>query len=226
MGKTSLLFAFSLSLFFSACAQQNKNQLLDEVSTLLKKKEAKPSDILTSNKYQQLHPQNDFRELIREHADTEALKISTPDEPGKKIRILAKIVDKNGNPVADALVYMYQTDSKGWYSASSPHVGGNSGDVRQARLFGYVRTDNEGRFELHTVKPSGYPQSDLPAHIHVHIWKEGYSNFVNEFLFDDDDRLVGETRKNSERYNLMIAKPETATKPFDQQFSYLVILSK
>lgn len=226
MRKISLFFAASFSFIFSACAQQDNNKLLEEAKASLKTNKAKVSEILTDKKYLPVHHQDDFRNLIKEHANTEILKIATNDEPGKKIRVLGKIQDKNGNPVSDALVYMYQTDSKGWYSATSPHVGGSEGDMRQARLFGYVRTGKEGQFELHTVKPSGYPQSDLPAHIHVHIWKDGYRNFVNEFLFDDDDRLVGEVRKNSERYNFMIAKPEAATAAFDQQFSYLIILSK
>jgi len=37
--------------------------------------------------------------------------------------------------------------------------------------FGYAKTDTSGKFEIHTVKPSGYPQSELPAHIHVEVPK-------------------------------------------------------
>ena len=81
-------------------------------------------------------------------------------------------------------------------------------------------------FELHTIKPSGYPQSDLPAHIHVHVTAEGYSNFVNEFLFDDDERLVGKIRENSVSNQFIIAKPEKAESPFAQTFSYFITLRK
>ena len=95
-----------------------------------------------------------------------------------------------------------------------------------ARLFGYVRTDKDGRFDLHTIKPSGYPHSDLPAHIHVYVTAAGYSNFVNEFLFDDDERLVGPTRENSARNQFIIAKPEKADKPFTQQFTYPITLQR
>jgi protocatechuate 3,4-dioxygenase beta subunit len=102
----------------------------------------------------------------------------------------------------------------------------NSGDMLHARLFGYVRTDKDGKFELHTIKPSGYPQSDLPAHIHVHVTADGYRNYVNEFLFDDDERLVGTIRENSVRNQFIIAKPEKAEKPFEQQFSYTITLQK
>jgi protocatechuate 3,4-dioxygenase beta subunit len=102
----------------------------------------------------------------------------------------------------------------------------NEGDMRHARLFGYVKTDKDGKFELHTIKPSGYPQSDPPAHIHVHIDANGYRSIVTEFLFDDDDRLVSKIRENSIRNNFMISKPEKTESPFAQKFSYSITLQK
>jgi|SRR5678809_730884 protocatechuate 3,4-dioxygenase beta subunit len=95
-----------------------------------------------------------------------------------------------------------------------------------ARLFGYVKTNKDGKFELHTIKPSGYPQSDPPAHIHVHIDANGYRSIVTEFLFDDDDRLVSKIRENSIRNNFMISKPEKTESPFAQKFSYSITLQK
>jgi protocatechuate 3,4-dioxygenase beta subunit len=32
-----------------------------------------------------------------------------------------------------------------------------------------LKTEREGRFELRAIRPSGYPDSDLPAHIHIEI---------------------------------------------------------
>jgi protocatechuate 3,4-dioxygenase beta subunit len=164
--------------------------------------------------------------LIEANSSDAVLVITAADEPGKKIRVLGTVKDNEGKPVAAAMVYLYQTDAKGWYAADAPHVGGNEGDMRHARLFGYVRTDALGKFELQTIKPSGYPRSDLPAHIHVHVWAAGYRPFVNEFLFDDDERLTGEIREQSIRNRFLIQKPEKATAPFEQQFSYNVVLAK
>jgi protocatechuate 3,4-dioxygenase beta subunit len=98
--------------------------------------------------------------------------------------------------------------------------------MRHARLFGYVKTGNDGKFELHTIKPSGYPQSDLPAHIHVHIDVNGYQSLVTEFLFDDDERLVGKIRENSTRNNFLISEPQKTELPFAQKFSYAITLQK
>lgn len=102
----------------------------------------------------------------------------------------------------------------------------NEGDMRHARLFGYVKTDRDGMFELHTIKPSGYPKSDLPAHIHVYVDAVSYQSFVTEFLFDDDERLAGKIRESAIGNKFMIAKPEKVYAPFVQQFSYITQLQK
>lgn len=140
--------------------------------------------------------------------------------------MIGTVKGTDGKPVADALVYLYHTDSRGWYAADAPHVLQYEGDVRHARLFGYVKTDKDGKFELHTIKPAGYPKSDLPAHIHVHVSMQGYSSFGTEFLFDDDERLKGSIREEAIRNRFMISKPEKATTPYAQQFSYVITLQK
>ncbi|MEO7984412.1 MAG: hypothetical protein ABI688_10055 [Bacteroidota bacterium] len=217
-----LLFISSLS----CQAQTDSYALLTEATTKLKNKSATVSAILTDKKYLSIHPATPFRQLIEANATTEIIKITTTGEPGKKIRVLVTVTDKNGNSVTGALVYLYQTDARGWYAADMPHVLLNEGDMRHARLFGYVKTNSMGQFELHTVKPSGYPGSDLPAHIHVHVIVPGYRPYVTEFLFDDDERLIGNSREQASRSQFLISKPENATAPFDQQFSYKVLLEK
>ena len=222
-----VLFAIIFFLYSSTLlnAQKDSLVLLNEAKTKLQNKSATVSDILTEKKYLSIHPLTEFRELIKANSDANILKITTADEPGKKIRVTATVSDKNGKPIAGALVYLYQTDAKGWYAADAPHVLQNEGDTRHARLFGYAKTDSKGKIELHTVKPSGYPSSDLPAHIHVHVSAAGYRGFVNEFLFDDDERLIGNIREQSVRNRFLISKAEKATAPFTQQFSYNIILN-
>jgi protocatechuate 3,4-dioxygenase beta subunit len=199
--------------------------LLDEVKTKLQTR-ASASSILSDKKYLVLHPRTSFRDMIKEHATTDVLTITADNEPGKKIKVTGIIKNKDGQPVVNALVYLYQTDSRGWYAADAPHVLMNEGDMRYARLFGYVRTDNNGKFELHTVKPSGYPQSDLPAHIHVHVMAEGYHSYITEFLFQDDERLRGEILNRAVVDGGIIAKPGPAEAPFVQTFFYTITLRK
>ena len=112
----------------------------------------------------------------------------------------------NGNPQADKLVYVYQTSSKGWYADTAPHILQNEGDRNHARLFGYFKTDPNGKFEFTTIKPTGYPNSNLPAHIHIEVYLDEDKTFISELLFDDDPRLVGETRSRSIKEKFLIVK--------------------
>jgi len=223
--KNFLLIVTLISPLFVSC-QLSTDGLIKEAEEKLKTGNATISQILTDKKYDTVHPETAFRELIEKYCKAETISIATDTIPGKKIKVTGTVKDTDGKPVVNALVYLYHTDSRGWYAANSPHVNMNEGDMRHARLFGYVRTNKDGKFELHTIKPSGYPQSDLPAHIHVHVTAEGYSSFVNEFLFDDDERLVGKIRENSVSNQFIIAKPEKAESPFAQTFSYFITLRK
>jgi protocatechuate 3,4-dioxygenase beta subunit len=222
-----LIACFCLLGLESVFAQTGLNKLLSEIEAKLKIGSAKVSAILTDNKYLALHPESSFRELIKKYCTPEPVKIATGSEPGKKIKVLASLKDEDGKSIAGAIVYFYQTDAKGWYAADQPHVGGNSGDQRHARIFGYAKTDAAGKFEIQTVKPSGYPQSDLPAHIHVEVHDlPGFQTMITEFLFDDDERLVGNIRTGAQRNHFLIAKPEKTNAPFEQQFSYTITLQK
>src|SRR6187200_2742039 len=219
--KSFLLIVTFISPLFVSC-QLSTDGLIKEAEEKLKTGNATISQILTDKKYDALHSETAFRELIEKYCKAETISIATDTIPGKKIKVIGTVKSSEGKPIENALVYLYHTDSRGWYAVDAPHVSMNEGDMRHARLFGYVKTNKDGKFELYTIKPSGYPQSDLPAHIHVHIDANGFQSFVTEFLFDDDERLVGKIRENSIRNNFMISKPEKIELPFQQKFSYFI----
>jgi protocatechuate 3,4-dioxygenase beta subunit len=222
---TSILIIF-ISGFGFAFGQADTTRLLSEVEKKLSDHSLTAPGVLSESVYDKLHPQTSFRELIKKYAAPGVLTITNDNEPGKKIKVIATIKDKDDKPVANALVYLYQTDVRGWYSANAPHVLMNEGDYHHARLFGYGKTDKNGRLELHTIKPSGYPQSDLPAHIHVHIIAAGYRPLGTEFLFQDDERLKGEILNRAIVEGGIIAKSEAAETPFTQKFSYSITLRR
>jgi protocatechuate 3,4-dioxygenase beta subunit len=215
-------------IFSLGCHAQTGDEKAGRMKEVIRKLSANTpvSDILTDPAYLVLHPETEFRNLVQANCDTRPIRITTPNEPGKKIKVVCTVTNAEAVPLKNVLVYLYQTDAKGWYAADALHVGGSEGDMRHARLFGYVKTDELGKFELHTIKPSGYPRSDLPAHIHVHFEREGYRDHVTEFLFDDDPRLVGSIRDQAIRSRFPIALPEKTTSPFEQQFQYTIKLIK
>ncbi len=157
------------------------------------------SRILTDETYMPAHAWPRFRETIRNHAASGAVTMVPPSEPGVPLRVRGAVRDASGKPLAGALLYAYHTSAKGWYSDKAAHIVGGDGDPGHARLFVYLKTDAEGRYEIATIRPAGYPESDLPAHIHVHITPaaEGAPSWVTEILFEDDPRLTPQARERS-----------------------------
>jgi protocatechuate 3,4-dioxygenase beta subunit len=162
--------------------------------------------ILTDARFMPAHEYPRFRELIRSRATGSIATLVTPDEPGDKLIVSGTIRDTRGQPLADALVYAYQTSAKGWYSDRAAHVRANSGDTKHARLFGYLRTDDQGRYELRTIRPAGYPRSTLPQHIHFHVALAGADrdSLVSEICFDDDPRMTPPVREQTLRNGFLI----------------------
>lgn len=199
-----MIFPFLFTLFsISSFCQQN--DLIDHIGTKLQKNETTISKVLSDTAYMPLHSLTSFREMIKQNAKPERIKLNSNAEPGTKIIIKGSVVNRSGKPMAGKLVYVYQTSSEGWNSDTAPHISKNEGDRKHARLFGYFKTDFSGAFEFETVKPKGYPNSSLPAHIHIEISLDD-GNFISELLFDDDPRLVGDIRTRSIEEQFYIAK--------------------
>jgi protocatechuate 3,4-dioxygenase beta subunit len=168
-----------------------------------------------------LHSLTSFRAIIKKNAKQEKIALTNKNEPGSVATIKGKLTARY--PVENLLVYVYQTDNKGWYADTGAHVFLREGDRGHARLFGYLRSDKNGKFEFNTIHPQGYPKSDLPQHIHLEVFdSNGRSLIITELLFDDDARLVGETRSSSLRNGYLVAKNEG--KGGVQVYSYTISL--
>jgi protocatechuate 3,4-dioxygenase beta subunit len=166
------------------------------------------TDLLTDPALLPAHEWPQFRELIRRAGTSWQATIVTAQEPGVPMLVSGRVVDKEGQPVKRAMVYAYQTSAKGWYSERAPHFAGQEGDRRHARLFGYLTTDNTGRFEIKTIRPGGYSDADLPAHIHIEVGRgeERSTELTTEIQFDDDPRLTTAWRTRSRQEGFVIAK--------------------
>lgn len=122
-----------------------------------------------------------FRAALRARAPAGRLRLAPGCEAGRPIEVRCRFTGPDGAPLADALVEVWQTDALGIYDHSHP------GEDR-ARLWGAVRTDREGVFVLHSVRPGGYPGTMIPAHVHLRVQHGGRSRGV-ELWFADDPRL-------------------------------------
>lgn len=121
--------------------------------------------------------------------------IFSPDTPGQRLRIDGRVVDLSGQPVAGALVDVWQASPVGLYENQDPQQADQN-------LRGRFTTDAQGRFALRTVRPAGYPipidgpvgrllehQSRhpmRPAHIHFIAIAQGYRVLATQ-IFDAID---------------------------------------
>jgi protocatechuate 3,4-dioxygenase beta subunit len=162
--------------------------------------------ILAEPTYIAAHEYPRFRALIRARATRSSATLVTAGEPGEKLVVTGTIRGARGRPLAGALIYAYQTSAKGWYSDRAAHVRANAGDVNHARLFAYLRTDDQGRYELRTIRPAGYPRSTLPQHIHFHVAPAGSDRdvLVSEICFEDDPRMTPAVRAETLRNGFLI----------------------
>ncbi len=117
--------------------------------------------------------------------------IGDSSEAGTRIKIKGQILKKDGKtPFKDLIIYAYHTDSKGYYSKK-----GNETGVQKwhGHLTGYCKTDQNGDYEIFTVRPGRYPDNNFPAHIHCAVKdQDGNMFYLNDFVFSDDSLVNGD----------------------------------
>ncbi|MGU3780231.1 intradiol ring-cleavage dioxygenase [Burkholderia metallica] len=133
--------------------------------------------------------------------------------PGVPAIVRGRVLTTDGEPVADAVLDVWQTADNGMYSGqdtAQPH-----GNLR-----GRYRTDAEGRYAITTILPVSYPiPTDgpvgkmldatgrhpwRPAHLHFMIDAPGCRTLVTH-LFDEDDPYLKSDAVFGVKSSLMVA---------------------
>jgi transcriptional regulator GlxA family with amidase domain/protocatechuate 3,4-dioxygenase beta subunit len=172
-----------------SCARDGqRGALLDAVEAALNAG-ACSTRTLIEPAFADLHGEPRFRTLIRDHAQW-STNLAIAGEPGQALRVSGVVRDDSGRAVRGALLYVFHADSHGQYTRDKPM------DERHARLFGYLRTDAEGRYEFLTIRPGGYAKPYeghyIPQHIHYEVSADGFSPRRFQLVFDDDPRMADE----------------------------------
>jgi hydroxyquinol 1,2-dioxygenase len=118
--------------------------------------------------------------------------------PGEKVIVRGRVSDRAGNPVAGAVVDTWQASSEGRYDLQQPNAD-------EMNFRGRFRTERDGRFQFHSVKPSSYPVPDdgpvgrmlaalgrhpyRPAHLHFMISAPGFKTLTTALYIDGDPYL-------------------------------------
>ncbi len=124
--------------------------------------------------------------------------IACEGSPGSPLFVRGRVLDKQGRPVPNAKVDVWQASPVGLYEnqdASQPEM----------NLRGHFHTAASGTFSFRSVRPSGYPVPTdgpvgtllalqqrhpyRPAHLHFAIFAEGYATLVSQVFADDSEHL-------------------------------------
>jgi len=116
-------------------------------------------------------------------------------EKGQKLLITGTVYKIGGKiPAPNVVIYYWQTDNNGYYS---PKEGMDEQAKRHGHIRGWVKSDENGKYSIYTIRPAPYPNDIMPAHIHTSIKEPNIDDeyYIDEFVFDDDILLTGKKRK-------------------------------
>jgi catechol 1,2-dioxygenase len=149
------------------------------------------------------------------------------DEPGDRLVFSGVVRSTGGEPIAGAVLDVWQADGAGLYSRFAP-------GLPEWNLRGRVGTGDDGRFAVGTVVPLAYDipgephtarilellglEPHRPAHIHVRLEGPGYAPLTTQVYFAGDPWLehdvVGAARPS------LVTKLEPGDAGFACQFDF------
>lgn len=120
------------------------------------------------------------------------------DLPGDPVVMRGRVLARNGSPIPNAALDVWQSDAEGFYDLQMP-------DMKGTALRGIFHADADGNYIFHTIKPSFYPipydgpvgqmltamgrHPYRPAHVHFIISAEGYQSVTTELFVSGDPYL-------------------------------------
>lgn len=116
-------------------------------------------------------------------------------EKGQKLLITGTVYKLGGKiPAPNIVIYYWQTDNNGYYS---PNKGMDEKVKKHGHIRGWVKSDENGKYSIYTIRPAPYPNRDSPAHIHTSIKEPNINDeyYIDGFVFSDDILLTGGKRK-------------------------------
>ncbi|MDX1528061.1 MAG: hypothetical protein R3337_05495, partial [Gammaproteobacteria bacterium] len=101
---------------------------------------------------------------------------------GERLKLSGRVLNRQGQPVADALVELWHADT--------------TGSVDETRYRSAQRTTADGRFGIRTVLPghiemARYNSTFAPRHIHIRVTHPNYPRLISLIFFQGDERLDG-----------------------------------
>jgi len=111
-------------------------------------------------------------------------QIAEAKEPGQRMVISGVVYNTSCQPLANAIVEIWQADTKGAYYNSCQTKPGESA----YRLRGRMKTNDKGEYSYETIMPGRYLNGETyrPAHIHYKVGAAGYKLLTTQLYFQGD----------------------------------------
>jgi hydroxyquinol 1,2-dioxygenase len=116
---------------------------------------------------------------------------------GEPLFVEGRVHDERGEPLANVVIDVWQSDSEGFYDVQK--------ELEGASLRARLTTDDQGRYAFWTVTPSPYPiptdgpvgkmleitgrHPYRPAHVHFMLKADGHDSLVTQVFAEDDPYL-------------------------------------
>lgn len=196
--KGSALIGFYLFLCAIACqSQQGQPANSPDLSALKNNLETDESRAAYDSLHLQLTAhytdlttaaRSSLRQALKKQAHWPFEFLCPASEPGTHILLKGRVTDENGAPIAGAEMHIFHTDSRGYYSPLDSVTGRMM--ENDPRLEGFLTTDANGGFEIHTVRPANYPRQykgrTIPQHVHLVTTADGFQVSALQVVFKDD----------------------------------------
>jgi protocatechuate 3,4-dioxygenase, beta subunit len=116
---------------------------------------------------------------------TSVARIAAPEEPGEPFVMEGTVFAVDGaTPAPGVVLYAYHTNAAGLYANGAPDTPWSR---RHGRLRGWAKTDAEGRYAFHSIKPAPYPNQTLPAHVHFTVLEPDRRPYwIDDIVFESE----------------------------------------
>ncbi|MEE8434110.1 MAG: protocatechuate 3,4-dioxygenase subunit alpha [bacterium] len=139
--------------------------------------------------------------------------LSAGDIPGEKITIAGALLDGTGAPVNDAMIEIWQANSRGKYD--HPEDDQDRQTTPGFNGFGRVFVNGDGGFEIKTIKPGPVAWLDSgqqAPHINISVFARGVlRRMATRIYFADDPATRGDPVLNlidePDRRKTLLAQP-------------------